>query len=73
MIAENQHAYPTYEILTELKSITRHTHSERSLNKELQTFKPEIQKRILQAMRVLLADELAYVISIENMKRYRAP
>ncbi|MFC2950027.1 hypothetical protein [Virgibacillus sediminis] len=73
MIAENQHSYPTYEILTDLKSFTRHTHTERSLNKELQTFQPEIQIRILQAMRVLLADEMAYVISIDNMKRYRAP
>ncbi|GAB3051316.1 hypothetical protein [Virgibacillus ainsalahensis] len=71
MIAEERNPYPTYEIIGELKEITRLTNSEQSLNNELETFQPKIQKRILQVMKALMADEMAYVLSVENMKRYR--
>ncbi|ALX47716.1 hypothetical protein [Lentibacillus amyloliquefaciens] len=73
MIAEEKSAYPTYEIMPELKTITSLTYSEQFLNHELETFQPKIQKRMLNAMKTLMADEMAYVLSVENLKRNKPP
>lgn len=61
--------YKTYDILPELKEITRLTSSEGALNNELETFNPDVQKRILKVMRDLMKDEMAFVLSLENFKR----
>ncbi|QKY69421.1 hypothetical protein [Lentibacillus sp. CBA3610] len=73
MIAEEHNGYPTYDIMPELKTITSLTHSEQSLNYELATFRPKIQQRILRTMKTLMADEMAYVLSVENLKRHKRP
>ncbi|HLS10443.1 hypothetical protein [Lentibacillus sp.] len=72
MIAEEKNAYPTYNVMPELKRITSLTYAEQSLNYELETFRPKIQQRILQTMKTLMADEMAYVLSVENLKRSKS-
>ena len=61
--------YKTYDIMPELKEITRLTSSEGVFNNELETFAPDAQKRILKVMRDLMKDEMAFVLSLENFKR----
>lgn len=69
MPKKSNKGYKTYDVMPELKEITRLTSSEGALNNELETFEPETQKRILEVMRDLMKDEMAFVLSLENFKR----
>lgn len=61
--------YQTYRVIPELKEFTKLTKGEQIFNQELKTFPINSQKRVLATMKVLIGDELAYVLSVENYKR----
>ncbi|WP_067729878.1 hypothetical protein [Oceanobacillus damuensis] len=69
MTVKNERDGLTYPVLAELKDITRLTNAEGSLNLELETFSPKVQRKILKTMRELMSDEMVFVLSVENMTR----